>query len=117
MVSLSRKEADVLQLEVHCLLYWDLSAGHPCRLKVDAQTENLLYSLDGLEFSTKVFKRTPDNVPPDVFHCPVTGYPLRPLYIDLSDGVIKRAVPISWNEGVDYQKWRTIKEASRVKND
>lgn len=107
---ISRKAAEELGLEVHRLLTWDFDAGHPRRTKVGEVVTHLVYSLDDLQISTRVYERTLDNVPPDDLDCEQTGLPLRPVYI--VDGHVRRAVPISWNEGVDYDKWRSLQEVS-----
>ena len=108
----TRREAEDLGLDLHRLLTWDFENGNPRRLRVGEVVMHLVYSLDDLQISTKIHKRTLDNVPPVALTCEQTGVPLRPLYIDLEDGTVKRAVPISWNEGVDYAKWKALQEES-----
>ncbi len=110
-MTVSRKEAEELGLEVHRLLTWDFDLGNPRRLKVGEVAQQLLYSLDDLQLSTRVYKRTLDSVPPDTLTCAQTGLPLRPLYINAKDGIVKRVVPISWNEGVDYLDWQAAQES------
>ena len=112
MPVLSRKEAKELGLELHRLLTWDGELGNPRRLQVGEVVVNLVYSLDEFQLSTKVHKRTLDNVPPETLTCGEIGLPLRPMYVDLNDGRTKRAIPISWNEGVDYVEWKSRKEKS-----
>lgn len=67
---------------------------------------NLLYGLDNIEFPKVHTRNDFDEVPPDILVCERTGLPLRPLYFDHTTGIAKRAVPISWKEGVDYAEWR-----------
>lgn len=109
---MNRKEAEQLGLPLVQLLTFDTKLARPRRLKVGEVPQNLLYSMDELELGTKVFKRDPMlAVPPETFPCPNTGLPLRPLHIDTAEtGSILRAIPISWNEGVDYLKWKAISE-------
>jgi len=106
----TRREAEELRLTLYRLLTWDFDAGNPRRTKVGEVVTHLVYSLDDLQVSTKVHARTLDSVPPPTLDCAQTGVPLRPVYI--SDGYVRRAVPISWNEGVDYAKWRSLQEDS-----
>jgi len=111
---MTRKEAERLGLPLVYLLTFDLELARPRRLKEGEIPMNLLYSLDELEVGTKVLKRDPMlAVPPDTVTCETSGLPLRPLHIDLLDtGSILRAVPISWNEGVDYYKWKAAVEGA-----
>jgi hypothetical protein len=105
---ISRKEAEELGLEIHRLLTWDFEAGHPRRTAEGEVVTHLVYGLDDFQIATKVHKREMESVPPDVITDASSGLPLRPMYI--GDGLSKRAVPISWNEGVDFIEWRYLKE-------
>jgi len=108
---ITREEAGELGLEIYPLISWCFDLGNPRRLKPDEDTENLVYGLDDFQVSTKVYRRTKETTPPDVLTCEQTGLPLRPLYINLKDGIVKRTIPISWNEGVDYYEWKSLKES------
>jgi hypothetical protein len=109
-VPLTRKEAEELGLEVYRLVTWDFEKGNPRRTQEGEVVTHLLYGLDDLEIGTRLLKRTLEAIPPDVLQHEATGIPLRLLYVNLKDGILKRAVPISWNEGVDYYEWKFLKE-------
>ncbi len=106
-------EAARLGLDVVRLLTWDIEKGMPRRLAEDENPERLLYGLDELEVSTKALPNDGSDVPADIFTCPNTGLPLRPLYLHLASGRVLRAVPISWNEGVDYYAYRDLVESGK----
>jgi len=57
----------------------------------------------------KVQQKNDDPLPPEAIVCERSGLPLRPLYLDRKTGIAKRAIPISWTEGVDYALWNKEK--------
>jgi hypothetical protein len=103
---LTEKEARALGLPVRRLITWDIENGCARRLQKGESPDSLVYSLDGLEISTKVQKHTGARKPVDVIQCERTGLPLRPLYYEPDRGMVMRAVPISWRVGVPYLQWR-----------
>jgi len=112
-MSITKKQAKLLQLPVVRLLCWDLELGHPRRPKPNERQPNIIYSLDDLEISTKVVKLSDKRKPEDVVTCEKTGLPLRPVYWDDQEGKILRAIPISWREGVSYYEYRDATSRAR----
>jgi len=112
-MSIAREEAERLGLQIERLLTWDFGKGMARRLAEGELPDRILYGLDELEISNKLVARGDQEFPEDIVTCEQTGLPLRPLYIHLPSGRIKRAVPISWGEGVDYYDYRDLAGASK----
>ena len=110
---ITKKQAKILGLRVVRLLEYDVTLGHPRRPKKNEPQNNIIYSLDDFELSTKVVRKTKRRKPDATFICEKTGLPLRPLYYDEKMGMVLRAIPISWRYGVPYYDYRDLPEKEK----
>lgn len=66
---------------------------------------SLVYSLDDCQIEAVIVRREdhPElKIAPEIMKGRKSNMPLRPLYFDTGTGMVKRAIPFSWTEGVSY---------------
>lgn len=101
-MAVTLEEAQQLGLEVVPLLRFETDKGRAARIKPEETPPNIVYGLDDFQF-TELYKYNSElRIPPDKITGKTTGLPLRPLYLEVATGQAKRAVPISWTQGVSY---------------
>jgi hypothetical protein len=102
--AMTRQDADRLGLKVYRLLTLGSDA-RLRRLPEEQANTNVVYGLDGTQFMHRIVRG--DAVPLEVMQHS-TGVPIRPLYINEA-GLVKRAVPLDWDWGVDYIAVRDLR--------
>lgn len=70
------------------------------------EVEHLLYSIDELQVEAiRVYRKdyAESDCPPETITATNSSLELRPLYFDVKFGHVRRAIPLTWNEGVPYK--------------